>query len=573
MSWRRRALPACGLAALLAVGVVLCQPSPPPARANIACEAASAPAHAITGGIGAITGGAIGGGNPVGEACNSLTGGVVGAVTAPITSALKGIGSGIFNQITGWVTEGATWLIGQVISAIDQTTTPQLTTKGFLSEYGRMAEIAVFLAAAMLLAAVLEGLAQGSSALLVRVVLVNLPLAFLATSVAYAVVQLLLVATDGLCHAIAVATAHNSQRFFTAAIGDLGKAGGTAGKAVGSDGGTDPATGAVGQAAGATAVPLFVTFLAAIIGAFAAFFVWIELLMRDAAVYVVALFMPLALATSIWPRWSGTLRRSGELLVVVIGSKFVIVSIISLAAGLIAENDGQIEHILAASALMLLACFSPFVLFKLVPFAEGAMGAAYGRRSATGGASGGGAQLLSNTQMVSNMARSNWGSSSAGAPGGGGASGGAPGPEPDGGGGGRGPSSAKPSAAGGAGASEVGAAGAGVAAPAAAVAAAPAAAAKGSQAAGQLLAQSDTAAAANDAPRGQAMPSGEAGARGASPPRSAEGTGQRSNPREAAGAGAHGPREASGGEAPGPGEQPRRPLTELAVKREPKGAK
>ena len=56
--------------------------------------------------------------------------------------------------------------------------------------------------------------------------------------------------------------------------------------------------------------------------------------MRDAAVYVVALFMPLAFAASIWPRWSGALRRTGELLVVVIGSKFVIVSIIALAAGL-----------------------------------------------------------------------------------------------------------------------------------------------------------------------------------------------------------------------------------------------
>ncbi len=130
MRWRRRARPGCGLASLLAVLVVLAQPFPPPAQANIACEAPSAPAHALTGGIGAITGGAIGGGNPVGEACNSLTNGVVGAVTAPITSALKGIGSGIFNQITGWVTEGATWLIGQVISAIDQTTTPQLTTRG-----------------------------------------------------------------------------------------------------------------------------------------------------------------------------------------------------------------------------------------------------------------------------------------------------------------------------------------------------------------------------------------------------------------------------------------------------------
>ena len=132
-------------------------------------------------------------------------------------------------------------------------------------------------------------------------------------------------------------------------------------------------------------MPLFVAFLAAIVGAFAAFFVWLELLMRDAAVYVVALFMPLALAASIWPRWSGTLRRTAELLVVVIGSKFVIVSIVALAAALVAGGGGGVEHVLAASALMLLACFAPFVLLRLVPFAEGAMGAAYGRRSAAGG--------------------------------------------------------------------------------------------------------------------------------------------------------------------------------------------
>ena len=159
-------------------------------------------------------------------------------------------------------------------------------------------------------------------------------------------------------------------------------------------------------------MPLFVTFLAAIIGAFAAFFVWLELLMRDAAIYVVALFMPMALAASIWPRWSGALRRTGELLVVVIGSKFVIVSIISLAAGLVAETDGAVEHILAAAALMLLACFAPFVLLKLVPFAEGAMAAAYGRRSAAGGAVSG-VQLASDAQILRNMARSNWGESGA----------------------------------------------------------------------------------------------------------------------------------------------------------------
>ena len=384
----------------------------------------------------------------------------------------------------------------------------------------------------MLLAAVLEGLAQGSSALLVRVVMVNLPLAFLATSVAYAVVQLLLVATDGLCHAIAVASAHDSQRFFKAAIGDLGQASGTAGKAIGGGGGADPATGAMDQVAGATAVPLFVTFLAAIIGAFAAFFVWIELLMRDAAVYVVALFMPLALAASIWPRWSGALRRSAELLLVVIASKFVIVAIISLAAGLIATSDGQVEHILAASALMLLACFSPFVLFKLVPFAEGAMGAAYGRRSAAGGASHG-VQLASDAQRLHHVAHSNWGGSSAPTPGGV-QGGGSPGPEPGKGGGGRGPGGGGPGGGDGGAAGGSGA-GAGAAASAAA-AAVPVAAARGARAATKRLEQSGGSGAA-----------GEVGTRPRSP--------------------------SEGSEAPSPGEQPPRPAPELPVKGKEKGPK
>src|SRR5262249_35131539 len=121
--------------------------------------------------------------------------------------------------------------------------------------------------------------------------------------------------------------------------------------------------------------------------------------------------------------------------VVVIGSKFVIVSIISLAAGLVAESGSNVEHILAASALMLLACFAPFVLLKLVPFAEGAMGAAYGRRSAAGGAVSG-VQIASDVQILRNMARSNWGESGATLWNSGEQGGGSPGPEPGASGGG-----------------------------------------------------------------------------------------------------------------------------------------
>jgi hypothetical protein len=521
MSWLRRAAGIVTLAALFATAGVLAQPSPSSARANVACDLGSGAAGAVSGGIEAITGGAVGIGNPVGDACNAVSGAVGGVVANPVTDALKSVGNGIFEQITDWVSEGAGWLIGEVVKGIDKSTSPKLTTKSFIAEYGRMAQIAAIMGLAMLLLAVLEGVAQGNSAMLTRVVLVNVPLAFIATSVAYAVVQMLLVATDGLCHAIAATSHESSQDFFKGAITSLGNAGGDAGREI--NGGS-----IAGEASGSVAVPLFVTFLVAIIGAFAAFLVWLELLMRDAAIYVVASFMPLSLAAAIWPRWASALRKTGELLVAVIGSKFVIVSILALAAGLMAKPEGRIEPMLAASALMVLACFAPFVLLKFVPFAEGAMNAAYSRRSAGGGVISG-VQVASDIQILRNMARSNWGGDSgvslweAGDKGGGGSSGPSPGAPRGGGsgsgGGGAGSSSGTGSGAGsgvGSGAASGGGGGAaaGAAGAAAAVPAATVGATKGASQRLQTTAaakESGASTATPGASQGEAAPGGAEG--------------------------------------------------------------
>ncbi len=529
MRWLRRATGIVVLAGLLAGTAVLAQPSPSPARANVACDLGGGAAGALTGGLEAVTGGAVGLGNPVGDACNAVTGAVGGALTNPVTDALKGVGNGIFEQITTWVSEGAGWLIGEVVKGIDETTTPQLRTKSFVAEYGRMAQIAALMGLAMLLFAVLEGVAQGSAGMLARVVLVNVPLAFIATSVAYIVVQLLLVATDGLCHAIAATSHESSQHFFKDAITGLGNAGGDAGREINSGGGADPLGGLAGEAAGKATAPLFVTFLLAIIGAFAAFLVWLELLMRDAALYVVASFMPFSLAAAIWPRWAGALRRTGELLVALIGSKFVIVSVIALAAGLMAKPEGRVEAILAASALMVLASFAPFVLMKFVPFAEGAMSAAYSRRSAAGGVLGG-LQVASDVQILRNMARSNWGEDS----------GVTLWDAADKGGGASGPAGGGPRGGGGSGGGAGGAGGAKAAGGAAAAAAVPTAALGATKAASQRLGGT---AAAKDT--------------GASAPAS-KSTASDSSSQGSVG----GPASKTGGEGPQTGEKPPRPAPE-----------
>jgi len=496
MSWLLKSARSALLLGWLAALALLTWPLPGTAQANVACDVGTAPAGAISGGIEAATGGAVGLGNPAGDICNDVSGAVSGAVTAPLSGALKEVGNDVFAQLTTWVSEGASWLIGRVVSTIEKTTTPQLATQGFLAQYAKMAAIGAVMATAMLLLAVLEGLAQGNATLLLRVALINAPLAMLATTVAYAVVQLLLVATDGLCAVVSASSHHGSQRFFETAITGLGHVGGAAGKEIDSGGGSDPLGGVAGQTSGTVAVPLFVGFLAAIVGAFAAFFVWLELLARDAAVYVVSLFLPLGLAASIWPRWSGALRRTGELLVAVIGCKFVIVAIVGLAAALV-TGGGGVEHVLAASALMLLACFAPFVLLKLIPFAEGAMGAAYSRRSASGGTISG-VQVASDVQILRSMANSRGGSGvtlwhaggdTGGSPGAsqGAASGGDKGGPGGGSAVGGGGAGVDPGGGGAGG----GAAGGGAAGPAAA-AAVPAAVAKGAQGTAQQLGQRGT---------------------------------------------------------------------------------
>jgi hypothetical protein len=561
MRSRRRLVSLGALAALLAALVLLGQPAAPPkARANIVGDAAGAAGGAITGGVEAI-GGAIGGGNPIGDATNAVTGKAVGAITAPVTDAIEGIGHGIFDQITTWVSEGAGWLIEQVVSEIEKTTTPKLTTEGFLAEYGQMSEIAAVLAVAMVLLALLEAIAQGSWGVLARTVFVQLPVAFIGTSVAFVLVQMLLVATDGMCHGIAAATHEHSQHFFKSAIAGLAKTGASAGEKGGAVTG-GPASGAVG---GAIAVPLFVSFLVAIIGAFAAMFVWIELVARDASVYVVSLFMPMALAASIWPRWSGALRRTGELLVVVISSKFVIVSVVALAAGLLAEKEQGVEHLLAASALMLLACFAPFMLLKLVPFAEGAMASAYGRRSASG-ASLSGMQLAYEANMITNMARSNWSGSSSppdvwnvAGGGGGNADGGSPSSPSSGGGGGpaggSGASGPGRGAVGGSEAAGGGALAAEAGAPPAAAASVPLAAAKGARSAAGQVAQSGVMQAAWES----------------SPQPGRESPSQPQLPTAAPGG--EGGGDSSEAPPSGPGERPPRPPQELSVKDSGTGAK
>jgi len=274
-------------------------------------------------------------------AASGLGGGAAGAVASTTTSALLA-------GIDGLVTNSAQKLLSETATALGNTTSPQLRSTWFSSTYWRMAAIAAVLTLPFLFAAAVQALIRSDVALLVRAAFGYLPLAMLAIAIAAPLTTLLLAACDQLCSFISAAagqaSAHLLSRIGIAAAGSA---------ALGSP---------------------FLAFLVALFLIATAFTLWVELLLREAAVYVVVLMLPLGFAAFVWPARRIWVIRGLELLVALILSKFAIVAVLSLG-GAAVSSAGNLTGLMAGAVLILLAAFSPWVLLRLIPLAELASGA------------------------------------------------------------------------------------------------------------------------------------------------------------------------------------------------------
>ncbi|MBV8464213.1 MAG: hypothetical protein JO368_13025, partial [Acidimicrobiales bacterium] len=279
-----------------------------------------------------------------------VAGGAAG-LAGSAASSVAGAGvDGVLGALGSWVAQGAVWLLGQVGAVIGATTSIDLGAAWFTQHYQTMAALCGVVILPMLLFGIVQAIYRQDLSMLLRSTIVNVPLALLLTAVAVKLVQLGLSVTDELSAAVSQGAGLDAGHFMTS-VGD-----------------------ALGETGGQPAVPEFVIFLGGIAVVIGAFLVWIELLIRAAAVYVAVLFLPLALASLAWPAVSHWCRRLVDTLVALVLGKFVIVAVLSLAAGaLAADPNGQgggFAPVLGGAALLLLAALAPWALFRLLPFLE-----------------------------------------------------------------------------------------------------------------------------------------------------------------------------------------------------------
>ncbi|MDQ1391419.1 MAG: hypothetical protein QOF30_396 [Acidimicrobiaceae bacterium] len=261
--------------------------------------------------------------------------------------AAKTMARAIFGTFGNFVADGVRTVLDQISVAISKTTQVTLDQQWFQEHLDVMRSLAVLILLPLMLVGLISAVIHRDAGQLLRAGGVYVPVAIIGAAVSVVLTERALEVTDW-------ATA-----FVT---GDL-------------NGSANRALGALGEAvatvssAGAAGVGTFLTIIVLLLLMAGALLIWIELLLRTGAIYVVVLFLPIAMSGLVWKGTVNWTRRMIEVLVALLLSKFVIVVVIDLAAGMITAGDG-IGTIMQGATLLLLAACAPFALLRMVPMVE-----------------------------------------------------------------------------------------------------------------------------------------------------------------------------------------------------------
>ena len=361
-----------------------------------------------------------------GDVKSAVTG-VPGQVAGDVAGAAAG---SVFDQLTKWITDGASWLTGQITKTIDKTTTPELQAGWYEARFKSMAALGLGLAVLVAMVALASAALRRDPEAL-GATFIGMFRAGIGTAVVIGLTVMALAVADDVTTSISEAAVGKNATEFWSSVGRGWRSiGNPEGDATQSATGSSTAGQVTSTAvAGKAAPPPAVAFFFALVSVVAGFAVWIELLLRSAAIYVAVLFMPAALAAGVWPSlrsWQSKLTRA---LFVLIAMKPVVVTVLALAgsaatAALAGQASNGVGVLLAAVVIFALAAWAPWALLHLISIDhEGQLASRGGVEGARGAALAGGGQLGGAVRRGGRPPRSSGGSgggSARGAAGGGG---------------------------------------------------------------------------------------------------------------------------------------------------------
>lgn len=237
----------------------------------------------------------------------------------------------------------ASWIIGQLSKAVDDTTRVDFTNGGFLRQYAVVFAASTFLTLVLWLLAVAKRAARGvpfTTALSEAIGF--LWLTVIASAFTPLVLYTVVNATDAVTDVIASATKADTHDFF----GSFSKA-------------LDP-----DSDMGGGSIMLIIVSLVSVV---AAGVLMLELMIRAAMLYVGALLGTAVYAGLVDRNLWHHVRRWAGIMVAVILVKPVIVVVLALAGALAADSSQQTSAIVSGLSIILLAIFASFAIYRFVP--------------------------------------------------------------------------------------------------------------------------------------------------------------------------------------------------------------
>ncbi len=282
--------------------------------------------------------------------------GVATARSAGVVSALPGMGlldpisslgsaiaklaaRAVFALFTTSARQAATWVVGQVLHVASTGSSIELGRGSwFAGTFPQVVPLFGLVLLPLALAGTIGAVLRQDPRRLARVWLVGVPVGAGAGTAVYALVRLALLATDELCGLL-----HPASAVATITL----------------SAGEDLAV-----------APELVQALVAVVILVGGLLLWFELVLRAASVYLALFFVPLAMATLLWPAVAGAAKRFVELLAVLVLAKLVIVGALVVGAGALGAEPGGVGASITGAAVLLLAAFAPYAVLRLVPIVE-----------------------------------------------------------------------------------------------------------------------------------------------------------------------------------------------------------
>lgn len=294
--------------------------------------------------------------------------GLLGVPEQVVGGIVEEVVSGLAGAVVGALVDLAAWILGFFWDAAE----PELTSSWFYgaeAPYSQMVVLATPLLLAFFLAGVIQGVVRGDTAGMLRMALLRLPGAVLAMSVVIVLADVLLDVADEMSDALLAGFRDDVERIGTV-LSLVGTQGGVAG--------------------------LLLILVFAGLGLLAAVVVLAEMFIRSALLYLVAAFSPLVYAAAVWEPLRGSARKLGEIALALIVSKVAIALALAVSAAAMVsawpsseptaittpeqaawqadQSTAQTIGVLISAVVMfVVAAFMPFVLWRLLPLAEGAL--------------------------------------------------------------------------------------------------------------------------------------------------------------------------------------------------------